>query len=60
MNKELLSCPKCGSTDVSKPEFSRRVFAISFLLLGFPIPFLRKTRHCFDCGNDFSTKKPNL
>ena len=57
MSKQQTSCPKCGSTDVSKPKYSRRAFAISFLLIGFPLPFLGKTQHCFDCGSDFSAAK---
>lgn len=54
-----IKCPHCGSDEVSKPRFSVRVFAISFLLLGFPLPFMSKLCHCFDCGKDFKLKKDN-
>jgi transcription elongation factor Elf1 len=49
------TCPRCGSTEVSKSRFSGKAFAISILLLGFPIPFIKKEAHCFDCGLDFKT-----
>lgn len=51
--KNEIRCPICGSTEVSKPKISNRAFAISLLLLGFPLPFLNKYHHCFDCGRDF-------
>jgi DNA-directed RNA polymerase subunit RPC12/RpoP len=47
-------CPFCGSEEVSKPKPSRKAFAWSFLLLGFPLLFLKKTQHCFDCQKEFS------
>jgi hypothetical protein len=43
----IIGCPKCGSTDVSKPAFTLRSLAIGMLLLGMPIPFMRKQCHCF-------------
>lgn len=46
-------CPKCGSTEVSKPAWSRRAMALGLLLLGFPFFFWWKERHCFDCATDF-------
>ena len=54
--KKVIKCPFCESDDVSKPQLSARAFAISILLLGFPLPFISKTRHCFDCGKDFKMK----
>ena len=55
--KLIQTCPHCGSNDVSKPQYSRRMMAISFLLLGFPIPWMSKTIHCFECGEDFKAGK---
>ena len=49
----IIKCPYCGSENVSKAKLSKKAFAISILMLGFPIPFLNKTFHCFGCGNDF-------
>jgi uncharacterized Zn finger protein len=48
-----INCPNCGSDEVSKLKLSGQAFAISVLLLGFPLPFVSKTYHCFDCGHDF-------
>jgi len=52
-----IKCSNCGSYETSKPRLSAQAFAISMLLLGFPIPFMSKTCHCFDCGQDFKEKK---
>ena len=46
-------CPLCSSTNIDKPRFSPQVFAIGILLLGFPIPFMKKRSHYFDCGKNF-------
>jgi DNA-directed RNA polymerase subunit RPC12/RpoP len=51
-----IRCPVCGFKEVSKPYYSRQAIALSFLLLGFPLPFLTKKYHCFDCGADFKKK----
>ncbi|MFZ6052037.1 hypothetical protein [Halocola ammonii] len=57
MTHQTPTCPNCGSDNVSKPSYSRKAFAISFLLLGFPLPFLSKERHCFECGLDFKVDR---
>lgn len=60
MNKRgVIYCPNCGSEEVSKPRLSQVAFAISFLLLGFPLPFMSKKYHCFDCGHDFKKRRHN-
>ncbi len=51
-----LKCPQCGSDEISKPRVSQRAFAISLLLLGFPLPFLSKIYHCYNCGFDFKKR----
>jgi predicted RNA-binding Zn-ribbon protein involved in translation (DUF1610 family) len=50
-------CPACGSNEISRPQLSRRAMAISILLIGFPLVFIKKEFHCFDCGIDFRIKK---
>lgn len=56
--KEMISirCPQCGSEEIFKQKISHKVFAISFLLLGFPLPFISRTYHCFECNIDFKLK----
>ena len=44
-------CPECGSTDVKAEKFSRRLIFLSVLLLGFPLPFIRRKRRCRACGH---------
>lgn len=56
-DSNAIKCPSCGSYEVSKPRLSPAVFAISILLLGFPLPFMSRICHCFDCGLDFKNKK---
>jgi len=55
-HSKIILCPFCGSEEVSKPQWSAKAFAISVLLIGIPLPFLSKTRHCFNCGKDFKSK----
>jgi DNA-directed RNA polymerase subunit RPC12/RpoP len=56
-HKTIVKCPFCGAEETSKTKFSGKMFAISFLLLGFPLPFINNTYHCFDCGLDFKKQK---
>jgi predicted RNA-binding Zn-ribbon protein involved in translation (DUF1610 family) len=53
---ENIKCPSCGSEDISRPVSSLRTIAITILLLGFPLPFIGKKYHCFNCGFDFNRK----
>lgn len=57
INKNIISCPQCNSENVSETVRPNWVFAISIFLLGFPLIFIRKRYHCFNCGNEFYRKK---
>ena len=46
-------CPKCGSNNVRKEKFSIAAIALSTLLIGLPIPFLKRKCHCFNCQNEW-------
>lgn len=52
-----ITCPNCGSEEVSKPKFSKRAFVIAYVLYWWPLLFLSKECHCFDCGADFKYRK---
>lgn len=56
-DNEEIKCPACGSEEVSKPRLSEQAFAISVLLLGFPLPFIKKTCQCYDCGTKFKKER---
>jgi len=50
-------CPKCGSDDVgfvqaTKSRFSLITMLFSFLMMVYPFN-VKKTHHCFNCGNEF-------
>ena len=44
------TCPKCQSADIEYERFSRKVFFLSILLLGLPLPFPGKHYRCKSCG----------
>ncbi len=55
--KQLISCPQCGSTEIFKQKLPNgKGIIISFFVLGFPLPFLKRTYHCFECNLDFRVK----
>jgi hypothetical protein len=43
-------CPKCGGNSVEYEKFSQKLFYLGILLLRFPLPFLKKTYKCANCG----------
>jgi hypothetical protein len=47
----LVRCPRCGSTDVRHERFARWAVFGAVLLLGFPLPLLRRRRRCGACGS---------
>jgi hypothetical protein len=42
-------CPKCGSAEIYWQKCWRRAVFLCWLLLGFPLPILRRSWSCFDC-----------
>lgn len=42
-------CPTCGSDDVIKEKVSKRAFFLTWIFLGFPIPFFGRTYKCLTC-----------
>lgn len=50
------ACPKCNSEDVEYEKFSRKLFYLSILLLRFPLPFLKKSYKCKNCGHTWKEK----
>lgn len=44
-------CPSCGSTQVEDRSLGRRLVYASWVVLGVPIPFIRRARRCVACGS---------
>ncbi len=49
-DQENVRCPRCDSTDVHYEKFSRRLAFLSWLVLRFPLPFLKREWKCKKCG----------
>ncbi len=44
------ACPVCGSERVGRERYRRRLVYVSWLLLSVPLPFLRRSHRCQECG----------
>jgi hypothetical protein len=44
------TCPKCGSPELYWQRYWRRVVFLCWLLLGFPVPIMRRSWACMTCG----------
>jgi len=45
-----LLCPKCHSENIEYEKFSRKAAFFSILFFRFPLPILKKSYKCRDCG----------
>lgn len=50
------SCPYCQSDDVIRKKTPGYIVLFSILLLGLPLPFMKKTYYCFDCKREWRVK----
>ncbi|MFD3000729.1 DUF2007 domain-containing protein [Pontibacter toksunensis] len=50
------TCPNCGSDNFSEEKYNKTVFSISYLLLGFPLPFMSRKFICYNCGHRWKAK----
>lgn len=50
------TCPNCGSDNLSEEKYNKTAFSISYLLLGFPLPFMSRKFICYNCGNRWKAK----
>jgi hypothetical protein len=53
---ETVICPNCGSDHVAEERYSKTVFSFSYLLFGFPLPFINRKYKCYDCSNVWKGK----
>lgn len=52
-----VTCPSCGSTHIAEESLSKTVFSISYLILGFPLPFFNRKFRCYECGYTWKPQK---
>lgn len=50
-------CPYCQSEEIIKKKAPGYVVLFSILLLGLPLPFLKKNYYCFDCHKEWKVNK---
>ena len=50
-------CPRCGSLRVAPTRLTRRGRAASWLLLGLPLPFVRRRNGCRHCGHRWTAPR---
>lgn len=46
-------CPNCNSLNIYYERYANRGLFASWLLLGFPLPFLKRKWRCGDCGYEW-------
>lgn len=60
-DREMITCPYCGSNNVYYGQAIDYKWNIPYLVLSFlmsvPLPFIRKKCHCFDCHSSFKIKR---
>lgn len=49
-------CPHCGSDNIAEEKYNKTVFSLSYLFLGFPLPFLNRRYKCYNCGHQWKNK----
>lgn len=50
-------CPYCNSANVTKKSLPGYTFALSILLLGFPLFILKRVYYCYDCLKEWRIGK---
>lgn len=50
------TCPHCGSDNIAVEKYNKTVFSLSYLFLGFPLPFLNRKYKCYNCGHIWKKK----
>jgi predicted RNA-binding Zn-ribbon protein involved in translation (DUF1610 family) len=50
---DTVPCPRCGSTDVHRPERPRRIAFLMAMLFGFPAWFGLRKWKCSRCGHEW-------
>ena len=54
--KEETPCPQCHSDNTRYEKYAMRLIFLSWLILRFPLPFLKREWKCQDCGYTWKLK----
>lgn len=58
-DEDAVHCPNCQSKNTRYQKFAKRLVFASWLLLGFPLPFMRRKWVCEDCDHSWQPdRKP--
>ena len=52
---DLIQCPECNSANISYRRYHERLFFLTWLVIGFPVPILRRRWRCLSCGYEWGT-----
>ncbi|MFC1489976.1 putative signal transducing protein [Candidatus Latescibacterota bacterium] len=52
-DKELQYCPTCGSEEINFETFNKIPALVSWIVLGFPLPFIKMKWKCHNCGYEW-------
>jgi hypothetical protein len=50
------ACPRCGATNSSPMNNSRKVAFLAVHLFSIPLPWQSRMRHCDSCGKEWNTE----
>ena len=56
-SSDAVRCPECGSDNVVREQLSKRAFFLSWIFLGFPLPFFRNSYRCLSCNRTWKKEK---
>ncbi len=57
IDTEKWLCPQCKSSDIEYEKLSRKLAFLTILLLRFPLPFINRIYHCWECGHKWKEIK---
>ena len=57
LESDVLCCPKCGSEHIKSQRFTPKLALLSIILVGIPIPYIKRMRRCLDCHALWQVRK---
>jgi hypothetical protein len=56
-NEGRIICPVCGADQADRKAYKILVFILSIFMLGIPLFYMGRKRHCYKCGYVFPQDK---